>query len=90
MGEHMTIRACNIIHVSDVNEKILSRLIRPQKKKKKSVMATEMQHLHHMRKTRERFTQIISNQKILKFLCKICSLTFNGKQFLFFVERGKT
>jgi hypothetical protein len=56
----------------------------PAKKIAKLVMATDAT-LHHMRS----FTQIFSNQKILNFLCTICSLSFNGKQYLFFVEWSK-
>jgi hypothetical protein len=44
--------------------------------------------LHHMRKTRAIYSNF-SNQQILNILYTTYSLNFNGKQFLFFVERGK-
>jgi hypothetical protein len=68
-------------------KKDLSDLVCPQKNRKFgdcdrcTIASYEKKH--------ERFTQNFSNQKILNILCTIYSLSFNGKQFLFFVERGK-
>jgi hypothetical protein len=42
----------------------------------------------YMRKTQTIYSNFFK-PKIFNFLCTIYSLSFNGKQFLFFVERGK-
>jgi hypothetical protein len=64
-------------------------LIRPQKNRK--FRDGDRCNIASYKKNKETkdLLKIYFNQKILNFLCTIESLSFNGKEFLFFVERGK-